>query len=88
MLAAHVVHEMPYPERLFATCKRILKTGGRLLLIEPTGHVSVEDFAATAVLARKAGFADRELTPVGKSHQILMANPGDGPGGQEPRESQ
>jgi 2-polyprenyl-3-methyl-5-hydroxy-6-metoxy-1,4-benzoquinol methylase len=75
VLAAHVVHEVPHPAQLFATCRTILRPGGRLLLIEPTGHVSTEEFEATTRLARAAGLVELELAPVGRSHQMLLECP-------------
>jgi ubiquinone/menaquinone biosynthesis C-methylase UbiE len=75
VLAAHVVHEVPDPRRLLATCRRILKPGGRLLLIEPRGHVSAEEFETTAGLAGEAGLQELELDPIGRSHQRLFGTP-------------
>ncbi|HUJ44796.1 MAG TPA: class I SAM-dependent methyltransferase [Opitutaceae bacterium] len=55
-LAFAVAHEVPDPDRLFAEIEAALKPGGRLLLCEPVGHVTRDQFAVTAALARRAGF--------------------------------
>jgi hypothetical protein len=50
-----VVHELPDAGRFFEEATRALKSGGRLLLSEPTGHVSESAFAATVEKAVRAG---------------------------------
>jgi ubiquinone/menaquinone biosynthesis C-methylase UbiE len=55
-LAFAMVHEVVDQERLLAEITAALRPGGRLLLCEPVGHVSQDDFAATVALARHAGF--------------------------------
>ena len=54
-VALHVVHEVPDPAGLFAEIAAALKPSGRLLFIEPPGHVSEEAFAALLALAEQAG---------------------------------
>jgi ubiquinone/menaquinone biosynthesis C-methylase UbiE len=76
VLAAHVIHEVPEPRSLLTTCRTILRPGGRLLVIEPRGHVSEEEFATTAGLARELGFMPHDHEPVGRSHQMLYEHPG------------
>ena len=75
-LAVHVVHEVPDPEQFLAACRAVLRPAGRLLVIEPKGHVSIESFDRTAQLAHKVGFIDRDLLPPGKALQRLFENPG------------
>ena len=55
-LAFAMVHEVVDQERLLAEVKVARRPGGRLLLCEPVGHVTRDDFAATVALARRAGF--------------------------------
>jgi ubiquinone/menaquinone biosynthesis C-methylase UbiE len=69
-LAWHVVHEVRDRAGFFRECRAALRSGGRLLLGEPAGHVGEEDFAAELELARAAGFrvVGRE-----RSRRSLMA---------------
>lgn len=52
-----VVHEMPSSSRFFSEVAAASKSGARLLLVEPTGHVKTEMFAGELADAAKAGFA-------------------------------
>ncbi|MGD1148725.1 MAG: methyltransferase domain-containing protein [Thermoanaerobaculaceae bacterium] len=55
-LALHVVHELPDPPGFFAEVFAALKAGGSLLLVEPRGHVSEADFAASVATSERVGF--------------------------------
>jgi ubiquinone/menaquinone biosynthesis C-methylase UbiE len=55
-LAWHVLHEVRDRGAFLRECHAALRVGGRLLLAEPNGHVSDEDFRAEIALAREAGF--------------------------------
>jgi SAM-dependent methyltransferase len=59
-LAFAVVHETPSAERFFAEAARAMKPGASLLLAEPAGHVSEQEFENELAVARGAG-----LTTVG-----------------------
>jgi ubiquinone/menaquinone biosynthesis C-methylase UbiE len=54
--ALHMVHEIPDQAAFFSESREVLKPGGRLLIIEPRGHVSTAQFDRTVSLAEKAGF--------------------------------
>ncbi len=56
VLAFHVVHELPDAGAFFAEAFAALKAGGSLLLAEPRGHVSGDDFGACVAAAERAGF--------------------------------
>jgi len=71
-LAVHVVHEVPYPRRFLTTCRRVLKSGGRLLLIEPKGHVTNQEFQATEDLALDVGFTECDKLQFRKSHALVL----------------
>ena len=60
--AIHVVHEVPDQGSFFNEIWNMLKPTGRLLMIEPKGHVSREQFEKTVVTLKKTGFLP-ELTP-------------------------
>jgi len=53
--AIHVVHEVPDPATFFGEIWRSLKPGAKLLVIEPKGHVSAEDFGRSVAVAEEAG---------------------------------
>jgi ubiquinone/menaquinone biosynthesis C-methylase UbiE len=55
-LAFAVVHEVPDAQNLFAEILATLKPGGRLLVAEPSGRVSEEDFKTTFSIAQQVGF--------------------------------
>ncbi|MCD4847627.1 MAG: class I SAM-dependent methyltransferase [Candidatus Aegiribacteria sp.] len=57
VLASAVVHEVPNSSSFFKQLFSTLKEGGALLVIEPSHHVSPEDFSNTVETAKKAGFA-------------------------------
>ncbi len=59
----HVAHEVSDQTAFFADLARAQKPGGRLLIVEPRGHVSTSDFARTLACAEEAGFRP-ETSPV------------------------
>ena len=57
VLASAVVHEVPDRSSFFTQLFSTLKEGGELLVVEPSHHVSREDFLKTLETALNAGFA-------------------------------
>jgi ubiquinone/menaquinone biosynthesis C-methylase UbiE len=74
-LAVHVVHETAYPRRFLDQIRDTLCPGGRLLLIEPNGHVSHEEFEATRRLCAEAGLTEIQLQRWRRSTGILLERP-------------
>jgi SAM-dependent methyltransferase len=74
--AIHVVHEVPDPAAFLARIADFLRPGGRLLVVEPDGRVTGDDFAATLGHAAAAGL--RALAPPGgwRGHVALLERPG------------
>lgn len=72
-LAMAVVHEVPAPGALFVEIYRALKTGARLLVAEPKGHVSPSAFEQTITQAEQAGLKMIKRPRVGHSHAALFA---------------
>jgi len=72
VLAFAVVHELPNAAGFFAEARRALKSGGRMLVAEPTHHVSAADFAHTVGLAEAAGFAVESRPSIGSSLAVLL----------------
>jgi len=54
--ALHMVHEVPDRAAFFTELRESIKPGGKLLIIEPKGHVSQGQFEQTVITAKKAGF--------------------------------
>ena len=68
ILAFAVVHEVPSAERFFKEISDNLKTGGRLLVAEPTHHVGQPQFEKEIEIAGKHG-----LKPVRNSQKIRLS---------------
>lgn len=67
MLAFAVVHEVPNQKKLFNEIYDNLKTGGKLLVAEPLGHVSEENFNKSLKIMKKTGFkVDNNITIKGR----------------------
>ena len=74
-LAIHVVHETAYPRSFLTQCHDVLRPGGKLLLLEPKGHVSEEDFETTRQLALDVGFSEVEHNQLKKSLMSVLEKP-------------
>jgi SAM-dependent methyltransferase len=68
-----VAHEVPDQEALFAQVARALKREGRILLAEPTGHVSEADFRETLAAAAAAGLRVIDRPSIRSSRNALLA---------------
>ena len=60
-VAIHMVHEVPEQAFFFEELWKALKPGGKLLVIEPKGHVSEAQFEQTLTTAENAGFRQEPL---------------------------
>ena len=56
VLAFYVVHELPDSNSFFAGMHKVMKPGGRLLIVEPVFEVSGEEFTRNLQVARDEGF--------------------------------
>lgn len=72
VLAFAVVHELPAAAGFFTAASRALMPGGRLLLAEPKGHVTSEDFARTIETGASAGLSVIDRPSIGGSHAALL----------------
>jgi len=70
--AIHVVHEVPDKFLFFTEIWQALRPGGRLLVIEPKGHVSKEAFTQTAAIAGEAGFTQEGLPEKGGGRKMVL----------------
>jgi len=66
VLAFYMLHEVPDPAAFLERVNAILGPGGRMLLIEPKGHVSAVEFERSVARARAAG-----LHPVSERRLLL-----------------
>ena len=73
VLAFWMVHEVPDKARFLAEAYDLLKQGGRLLLVEPRGHVSKGQFRRTVETALGAGFALVDEPRVTLSRAVLLS---------------
>jgi len=68
-----MVHEVSDRRALLAQVRAALKPGGRLLVVEPRGHVSAKEFAGLLDLARTLGWAVEGAPRIAFSRAALMA---------------
>jgi SAM-dependent methyltransferase len=73
VLAFAMVHELPEGHPFFAEVAQALAPGGRLLLAEPRGHVSEEEFLATLAAAHRAGLEVIARPAIRRSRTALLA---------------
>lgn len=71
-LTVHVIHETANPRRFLTQIREVLRPGGRLLVIEPKGHVSEAEFGATRRLCSEVGFNEIEAIPLRRSAGFLL----------------
>ena len=64
--AMYMVHEVPGQNRFFQELFQALKPGGTLLVIEPKGHVSAQQYEKTDAVILSAGFfMQKPVTSIG-----------------------
>jgi len=71
-LAFWMVHEVPDQWRFFRETHELLRSGARLLLVEPKGHVVKAAFAQTVAAAEAAGFRPGDRPRITFSHSVLL----------------
>ena len=72
VLAFAMVHELPDAAAFFAEMAQALMPGGRLLLAEPSGHVSECDFEKTLDAAANAGLRSSGRPAICGSRTALL----------------
>lgn len=70
-----MVHEVPEPQSLFREVAGTLKPGGKLLFVEPAGHVDGSHFAEEVEFAREAGLHEARRPEVPKNRAVLLSKP-------------
>jgi SAM-dependent methyltransferase len=76
VLAFAVVHELPAAGPFFAECAATLKPAGMLLLVEPKGHVSAEEFEVQLRAAAQAGLEVVDRPSIRRSRAALLKKSG------------
>ncbi len=71
-LAFAVVHEIPDAGAFFSQVYETIKPAGRLLVAEPSGHVSGKDFEITVSVAKQNGFKVIGNPQIGRSRVVLF----------------
>ena len=74
-VAIHVLHEVRDRQRFLGQLYVALRPGGRLLLLEPKGHVSREALDAELALSERAGFRPAGEPLHRRSHGALLEKP-------------
>ncbi len=72
ILLCAVAHEIPDKVSLFSNLYSMLKKDGMLLFMEPAGHVSVNDFRNSIIIAEKAGFRKIDMLQIRKTLKVLL----------------
>ncbi|MCP4667453.1 MAG: class I SAM-dependent methyltransferase [Deltaproteobacteria bacterium] len=73
--AIHMVHELPDQASFFAEIRKALKPEGKLLVIEPKGHVSLDRFEQTVAVAEKISFKRETLPGKASGRCALFSKP-------------
>jgi len=61
-VALHMIHEVSDQTSFFTEVWKALKPGGKLLIVEPKGHVSQDQFGQTMTAAEEIGFKPAVLS--------------------------
>lgn len=67
-----VVHEVPNQEKLFREVHAALKDGSLVLLSEPKGHVTLEDFNQTLKITKQIGYDVIASPEIKRSHSVVL----------------
>jgi ubiquinone/menaquinone biosynthesis C-methylase UbiE len=71
----HSLHEMPDIERALRQISDALKPGGRLLVIEPKGHVSPQTWEYELAAARRVGFGVAHRPGFRRRYGVVLEKP-------------
>jgi len=72
VLAIHMVHEVPGRDHLMSELSRAVKNTGKMLIVEPKGHVKAAAFAETVAAAERAGLRAVEGRVAKRGHSRLF----------------
>ncbi len=72
ILAFYVMHEIPGKENLYNELYSLLKPGGKLLIIEPKGHVTKQEFKTMILQFESLGLHSENCSKVLFSRTALL----------------
>ncbi len=72
VVAFAMLHELPDVSRFFAEVRPTLAPGGKVLVAEPSGHVSASDFESTLKAAERAGFRRQPGPAIARSLTAVL----------------
>lgn len=72
ILMFYMVHEIPDTVRLFSELKTILNPDGKVLIVEPSFHVSKKEFEDMLRIAQDAGFIPAEQSKMLLSKVVVL----------------
>ncbi len=72
ILAFYVLHEIPGKENLYKELYLLLKPGGKLLIIEPKGHVTKQEFKTMVLQFESLGLHSENCSNVFFSRTALL----------------
>ncbi|MCU0237202.1 MAG: methyltransferase domain-containing protein, partial [Acidobacteria bacterium] len=72
ILVFYMLHEVPDQDRFLAEIRSLLKPGGKVLLAEPTWHVSRGEFRDAIARMEQAGFMVLERPAIRFSRAVLL----------------
>lgn len=73
VLAFYMIHEVPDPKSCLKEMRGLLKTGGKLLIVEPKMHVSDKIFETMLKDAEEAGFKVIDLPKDKGGRSVLLS---------------
>jgi ubiquinone/menaquinone biosynthesis C-methylase UbiE len=71
-LLCAVAHEVPDQQQLFNTLYSLLKPNGKLLFMEPAGHVTQKQFEQSIAIAQTAGFTAVRSEQESKNLKVIL----------------
>ncbi|TFG78425.1 MAG: class I SAM-dependent methyltransferase [Chrysiogenales bacterium] len=78
ILVFYMLHEVPDQEKFLREIQALLKPQGRILLVEPSFHVSRHEFLESIALMNQAGFAVAAQPRILFSRTVALKNNGAG----------
>jgi ubiquinone/menaquinone biosynthesis C-methylase UbiE len=67
-----VVHEVPDQEKLFREVHTTLKDGSLVLISEPKGHVTADEFNQTLAITKRVGFDVVASPEIKRNHSVVL----------------
>jgi len=72
ILAFYILHELPDQKKFFEEVKSILKPDGKILIVEPTSHVTAKEFEILINDLKNSGFEIIKRPKILFSRSVLL----------------